>query len=311
MYSSNPFVSCHHCRAGHQRRFIMRKRRKYRSPSETVPFEKYRLVDNGEDVSFKIMGVDGELKIRGQLPTELVGRADETTVREEVKIMRTRLGYYYALVTVKIVQRSVPDRGESICSIDPGVRSFLTWYSDVGRSGTIGRFDPQQALLKEADDIQGRLTREGGRHRAAWRRRMTRQFLRRLDKVRQRTKDLHHKVASWMCATFRLILLPKFDVSNMISRGYLRSKTCRAMQTWGHFGFREHMISHAQLYQDCKLRLVNEAYTSKTCGSCGVINHSLGGAAVFRCGTCGFEIGRDYQGARGVLMRALPYILRE
>jgi len=50
---------------------------------------------------------------------------------------------------------------------------------------------------------------------------------------------------------------------------------------------------------------VSEAYTSKTCTKCGHIHTKLGGAKVFVCPKCNHKMPRDWQGALGILLRAL------
>ena len=52
---------------------------------------------------------------------------------------------------------------------------------------------------------------------------------------------------------------------------------------------------------------VGEAYTSRTCGLCGTLNHDLGGAKTFQCVDehCGVQIDRDVNGARNILLREL------
>ena len=64
-----------------------------------------------------------------------------------------------------------------------------------------------------------------------------------------------------------------------------------------------------QLYDGYKVRVCNEAYTTKTCGRCGVVNNAVGGAAVFHCGACGLVADRDYHAARNIYLRAMPYVL--
>ena len=81
------------------------------------------------------------------------------------------------------------------------------------------------------------------------------------------------------------------------------------MATWSHYAFRERLKSYAQRFTDVKVREVNEAYTSKTCGRCGEINHTLGSDETFRCAHCGLVSARDKHASRNILLRALPYIL--
>ncbi|MBS0016844.1 MAG: transposase, partial [Arthrospira sp. SH-MAG29] len=48
------------------------------------------------------------------------------------------------------------------------------------------------------------------------------------------------------------------------------------------------------------------SYTSKTCTNCGHIHLRLAGAKIFQCPNCGLRIPRDVNGARNIMLRALP-----
>jgi hypothetical protein len=313
--------------AGHQQHFEMGRRSKFASRQETIPFERYRVVDRGtsthapgtpsrrKDAAHIVVPFQRSelcLRVRGRLPRELRGRRDTASVREEAKVVRTRLGYYYVVLTVQIAQRARPTTQlGQFCALDPGVRTFQTWYTEANRCGKIGRFEPMQRLLEEADRLISERARLGPRRRATWRRSIRRRFLRRLEKVRNCIADLHHKAASWLARNFRVIFLPKFETATMLT-GNLASRVCRAMQTWSHYRFKMHLASHAQLYEDVRLRVVSEAYTTRQCGRCGVINNEVGAAETFVCagpGGCGLVCDRDYHAARNILQRNLPLVL--
>ena len=51
--------------------------------------------------------------------------------------------------------------------------------------------------------------------------------------------DCHHKLAKWLCQSYRIILLPKFQTQGMVRRGKrrIRSKTARMMLTWSTSDF--------------------------------------------------------------------------
>ncbi|MGL5874058.1 MAG: zinc ribbon domain-containing protein [Xenococcaceae cyanobacterium] len=48
-----------------------------------------------------------------------------------------------------------------------------------------------------------------------------------------------------------------------------------------------------------------EEYTSKTCTACGHIHQKLGGSKIFKCPHCGHTLPRDFNGALGILIKAL------
>ena len=54
------------------------------------------------------------------------------------------------------------------------------------------------------------------------------------------TEDSHHKkLTKWLVSNYETILLPKFETSDMVTRGQRRigSKTARQMLTWSHYRF--------------------------------------------------------------------------
>jgi putative transposase len=83
------------------------------------------------------------------------------------------------------------------------------------------------------------------------------------------------------------------------------SKSARAMLTWSHHAFQQRLISKAREYPWCKVLIVDENYTSKTCGNCGKIHEALGGNKHFLCRHCGFSADRDANAARNILIRFL------
>lgn len=301
--------------AGNNQGFTMKKRSKYRSRNETVPFEKYSVCAGagggkaGNTIS--VQGLEGTFRVLGRLPRELRDRHEGTRVkdmtRDEIKIMRTRLGKYFAIITVAVPQR--PGRDTGVCALDPGVRTFQTWYADDGSFGKIGSFDAQRTLLEKADATVSRLKKEGKTKTSAWRRHMRRSVLRTLQTVRDRTDDLHHKAGKFFADRFRMVLLPVFESSTMARGHTIHSKAVRSMMTWGHYRFREWFKGYMQLYEYSKVLLCNEAYTTRTCGRCGAVNHHVGSSKTFQCGGCGLRADRDYHAARNVLLRALPLIL--
>ena len=107
---------------------------------------------------------------------------------------------------------------------------------------------------------------------------------------------------------FDVILLPSFGTSDMVRkyRGTRRRKiskdTCRKMLMFSHYRFKLRLLQKATEHGK-NVIIVNEAYTSKTCGRCGSIHHKLGDKKVFKCPVCDFKTDRDLNGARNILLR--------
>jgi putative transposase len=231
-----------------------------------------------------------------------------TSVDTAVRFLKDRLGRYFLVVPREVVKRSenqAPQQHESIVSLDPGVRTFQTTYDATGLSTEWGKGDMDKifVLCRRADKLQGIWQKKTGKSR----KRTKRVWLRMLDKIKNKVKEVHYKMANWLCENYKVILIPTFESSKMVRRGSrkIRTVTARGMLTWSHFGFRERLKAKAELYPWVKVIECEEPYTSKTCGCCGEINAKLGGSKTFKCAKCGYVADRDINGARNILLRYL------
>ena len=77
------------------------------------------------------------------------------------------------------------------------------------------------------------------------------------------------------------------------------------MLTWSHYRFRQRFLHKIREYPSCQLIIVDEHYTSKTCGNCGKIYWKLGSNKTFNCPSCKVVMDRDIQAARNILLRFL------
>jgi putative transposase len=117
--------------------------------------------------------------------------------------------------------------------------------------------------------------------------------------------ECHKKIVRFLVNNYDVILLPSFNVSGMVPRINRRisSKSVRQMLTWGHYRFKQRLLNAVREVPRCRVFIVNEAYTSKTCGACGTINYKLGKSKTFWCSNCPYVADRDFNGARNVLLR--------
>ena len=208
-------------------------------------------------------------------------------------------GRWYLIVPVRTADK--PENQGKVVSVDPGVRTFLTFYSAeaCGKLGQ-GDFSRIQRLCHYADDLISRKTRAVNHHQKY---RMNKA----LDRIRCKLKDLvnelHHKTALFLVRNFSLIIIPKFETSEMVNRTKrrIRSKTARSMLTFSHYRFQEFLKHKAGEYGRTVIHQ-DEAYTSKTCSWNGKMK-KIGSAKYIKDGN--IVVDRDYNGARGIYLRAL------
>lgn len=233
----------------------------------------------------------------------------------DCRIIRNRLGQYFLAVPVPLPVKSMPvplrdPHGvpERIISLDPGVRTFQTGYDPSGAVFEWGKNDMSRVMRLgyAIDQLVSRST--GPTMKSKHRRKLKKAEHRMRLKIKNLIKDCHRKLAKFLCEAFDVILLPSFETSQMVTKDgpkkrKINSKTVRQMLTWSHYSFKQTLLSKAREYPWVEVKIVNEAYTSKTCTWCGVIKDNLGGSKTFHCKQCGTVVDRDYNGARNIYLK--------
>ena len=189
-------------------------------------------------------------------------------------------------------------------AIDPGVRTFITGYDRDGQVVEWGVNDHKRIYRQclNLDRLQSRMSKANSRHR----KRMRRAAARLRQRMKDMVTDLHHKAAKWLCENYGVILLPNFQAGKMSERTNRRihSKTVRQMLSWAHARFRGILQQKATYYRQCRVEMVREDYTTRTCGRCGVIAPKFS-SKVFHCKACQLRADRDHHAARNILLRFL------
>ena len=230
--------------------------------------------------------------------------AESLPVPENKSICRLTLRYGQYHLAVPYDEKLPPRRENQarVVALDPGVRSFLSWYcaDSVGKIGE-GAFFRIQRLCERLDYLLSRSAKSPARRRRNMRRAAGRMRIR----IENLIQELHRKAARFLVGDFDVILLPTFETSEMVERGRrrIRSKTVRNLLSLAHYRFGMFLL-HKAREAGVVVLSVNEAYTTKTVSWTGEILENVGGASVI-VGHDGERMDRDYNGARGIYLRAL------
>lgn len=211
-----------------------------------------------------------------------------------------RNGKFFLALPRKEKTSVAENQGRKVISIDPGVRTFHTFYS--GESvGHIGHYDFSriQRLAFFADDITSRASKVGKQKK----KRMYRARARVFEKFRNLIDELHHKVALFYVKNFDVIFLPSFETSQMVGKSgrKIRSKTVRSMLTFSHHKFAMFLKHKAFEYGKIVVPMTEE-YTSKTHPLTGELRN-IGGAKRLKVGS--EWVNRDIVGAFNIMLKAL------
>ena len=180
-----------------------------------------------------------------------------------------RDGRYHLHVSTETPVQQVESQGR-IVALDPGVRTFRTFYAE-------------EAIGQLGDRACGRI---------------------RL-RLRNLVDELHHQTAHWLVRNYDIILLPDFRVAGMAGRAgrNIRRQTVRNLLTLSHHRFKA-FLRHKAAEFGKQVVIVNEAHTSRTCSRAGEIIPNLGGRKMV-AGSDDISLDRDVNGARGIFLRAL------
>ena len=219
-------------------------------------------------------------------------------------------GRWYLCVIKNVTINKVENQNR-IVAIDPGKRTFATFYAEdcCGKIGQ-GDFGRIQRLCFYLDDLISKISiakksksdssKISNMRKAANRMRL---------KISDLINELHYKVALFFVLNFDIIVIPKFETQGMVKKSKkggrkrnLDSNSVRSMLTFSHYKFQQFLKHKALQYGKIVIHQC-EAYTSKTCSWNGNIKWNLGSKKYIKDGSVIMD--RDLNGARGIYLRAL------
>jgi len=235
-----------------------------------------------------------------------IKRENKIEANRDFTVLRTEPHKYY--ICIPIINKTKEENASgSVVSLDPGVRTFQTFYSPDGQCGKLGdnTFQRIMKLSKKIDELCS--VRDLRKKLKSKMQNVNRRCNLLRIKIKNIVNDLHWKSAAFLCKNYHMILIPSFQTSDMTKKDgrSIHKTTARSMLALSHYKFRERLTYKASCYSNRKVVIVNESYTSKTCGSCGEINGNLGSSKIFKCNKCEFICDRDINGARNVFLKLL------
>lgn len=293
--------------------------------SKKAPHQTFHCRANAFNVSKQVIFATrlkkrGKLRIRKRTLTKLLEEEAAEPHKDFVVQKTAAQAWYLCLPRVRKLKEPqeppvVDTPAYRSVFLDPGVRTFQTFYSPDGVCGKIGDgfctqfLDPLAARI---DVLSKVISKMGKSSRTRMRLRRRRASL--YAKITSRVDDLHWKTCRFLCLAFGIIFLPPFGTRDMVRRpedGFrvISNKTANNMLQLSHGRFMKRLEACART-KHRQIVVVPEAYTTKTCGVCGMQNPSVGGAKVFHCvdKTCGYAMDRDFHGARNICISTLSHI---
>lgn len=206
-------------------------------------------------------------------------------IEHDCKIVKQNRDYYI-LIPVSC-KKNIKESNKVIAG-DLGTRTFLTCYD----SNNIIEFNRDKKILKQLTDKIDSM--KANRRRGY-----------KISKIETRVKnivsDLHWRTAVYLTDNYDTILMGKLESQKCVQKSNNR-KLNRSMNVLSHYKFLE-KLRYLCATKHRNLKMINEAYTSQTCPSCGNLTKTK--EKLWRCSTCSLSIDRDFLGARNILMKGV------
>lgn len=228
------------------------------------------------------------------------------------RLVKTSNSEYFLVLMYDKPQLKQNKSGISI--IDIGLRTFLT-IKDVsdntikeighGTSYHVGRYRTNINKLQSKIDIEKRrpvLDKVDKRKKHRRIHNLQRAIKRLRKKIDNMINDLHKCAAKYLCENNSLILISKLNFHRLRN---LNKRTKSVMQIVSPCKFVDRLIMKSKQYTNCKVEIIDESYTSKTCSKCGTINSKLGASKIFSCPSCNYQDDRDHNATKNIFDKFL------
>jgi putative transposase len=196
---------------------------------------------------------------------------------------------------------------EKVCSIDPGIRCFLTIYSDNGVSEIgLNITEKINKVCKEIDIIKSKINKKINnkfKYNKRKRKSLNKALHRKIKYVTNIKTELHNKSIKYLTDNYAKIILPHFEIQKMCNiKNKFNNKLAKNLYNISFYKFKMKLVNKC-IENDIEFVMCQEYYTSKTCTRCGNIKHDLGCNKIYKCEKCNIIIDRDISAARNIMLR--------
>ena len=212
--------------------------------------------------------------------------------------LKYEYGSWYMIIPYIRKPKYEPEQRNTIVGLDPGIKTFQTFFSENmhGKLQQTTKFKTIRHVLDRYHELYKNKKIKYCKFKFK-----TNQLYRKQSNL---ARQIHYETINFLTSRYNWVLLPSFNTHDMV-RGYGMSKeTKRETSQLQHYKFQQRLLSHCASMKNCKVLIVSEAYTSKTCGRCGHLKNNLTlKDRIYKCSHCGLHIDRDINGSRNVVLR--------
>jgi transposase len=271
-------------RKNDKKKFSMRFKSKKNSVTETINMEASSLSKKGRIYPSVFKGYDSYVYCKEPMALK--------NNKQEYKIIYDRNTYEYHISLLIKTDTRKKTKNNKWCSIDPGEKIFSTVYNPYDKEVLfIGNNERKSFNDSTIDKLRSSISKQKTKGKI-------KALQRALNRDKNKRKELHYKLANYLCSNFKHIIVPEYGIKNM----NLHSTVNRSMRNLGFYQFLT-FLKHKCVERNVNLYIVNESNTTKACCNCGCLN--IPDDREYNCRRCKTEIHRDVNGAVNIALKHL------
>ncbi len=264
---------------GNINKFVL-KYKKMSNLRQTITLESQSFTDKYNSFCIRVLG-------------KYIKSDEKISSSKDSKLMYNKgLNKFYLYIPKEKVKKKDKRNKNKWCSLDPGSRTFLSGYDEnrvfkICNNGK-NKLEPKIEKLEKIDKYVGR----------------RKPYFKMQNKINNIIDDLHWKSINYLCKNYNHIIVGKLSTTDVVNKetSSLSKLNKKILYKLSHFKFRERLIAKCEEY-NIKYDIVDESYTTKTCGKCGEINNNIKSDKIFNCDKCKIKIDRDFNGARNIIIK--------
>ena len=201
---------------------------------------------------------------------------------------------------IKTVSTKLHSNRDTI-SLDPGIRTFQTGYS-TNKCVEIGT-NLKSTIKKHLDKIDkiDKIKNDDTINKRTKNKIKKKNYR----KISNKIDDLHWKSINYLTKNYGNILIGNLSTKSIVKKNNNIDKMTKRIGLLMRLYIYKQRLAYKCERNKLSCNEIDEAYTSVTCTNCGFYKKDLGNSHIYNCDKCKHKIGRDFAGARNILINSL------
>lgn len=267
------------------------KKSKLKYIKKTKKSKIFKLENNGTTITNKSFCTNKLGKLLKSSPT-----VNYKKINSSLCTIQYKNGKFYMLVKKKLdtKDRVHKIKKQKIVSLDAGHRTYFTCLTNDGLIEIGNGIDKKiKKKLIKMDKIKKSRTVKNKRKK----------LLKHEKDMANYVKDMQWKIVDYLTSNYNHILLGNYSTKSVVESDKTTKMNKRIGSNLKFYQFREKLI-YKCLLKGCKLSIVDEYNTTKSCSNCSKLNN-IGSSKEYCCSGCKNKYPRDVNSCKNILLRAI------